>query len=577
LELINAEQSFVEFCGANSGTFDLSWGQEQMCEWMRNSAPHIEHMNLGVLVECTRPTTLGGLRDAVKALVERHEALRTRISLHEDGSYRQVVYATGAIPVRTYRSITWDQSLSVLRELKSSPFTVFEWPLRIAVITADDAVAGVVLCLFHVMTDGWGCDVLSRDLNELLRATPDQRRAMVENSRRPLIQPREHAAAQRGTDRGKSDLRAERFWASQFARFPNDRFPVPLRDPETPRFPKITMESAAAGRALSEAASRYSTTAAVVLISALSVLLSAVSGLEAVTFRLFSANRPSESSRNSIGSFAQEVPVAVEVGDLPFREIMRGVWHASLGAYRVGERDPRRIAKLTDSVITTRGVDPDLECFVNIHSDNGLSGNSRGAGSPPRTALCPTEFYETTGIDEWEEGKFFVNAWPTPGHLRVMFWVDTALFSRDEIVGFLRCLETILLRVATDRDLRAGELICGAEQVAALRRVDGLVQMDGCWVSLEDVRRLLAEVWPSPASQVFLRRDSARTTLTAYLAEGEGGHDPRDVHRAMLEGVRARRFVMTPHHYVICRSAPSNINSEREWQLQSVIVEGPGR
>ncbi|MFD9433588.1 condensation domain-containing protein [Streptomyces sp. NPDC060002] len=573
----------VEFSTATSGVADLTWGQDQVCRWMENSAPYTEHMNLDVLIECeagTR-TTLDDVREALRVVIERHESLRTRLNVWEDGSYRQFVCASGRVPVRVHHCATHEATGVVLEELRRLPFTVFEWPLRVAVVTVSGVVSGVALCLSHVATDGWGVKVIAGDLRELLSAAPEERDALSAGPPRPLLQPREHAAAQRRAG-GRSAVRAEAFWTAQLSRFPNDRFPLPLRTPESPRFPKITMRSPAAARALAEAAARHGTTVNAVLTGALAVLVSALSGLEDATFRLFCANRTSAESRNSVGTFFQIIPVALTVADLPFRDIAHAAWQASLRAYRVGERDPRRLDLLTESVASARGVDLDLECFLNIHGYGG-QGDGKALTALETEATRLTAFDDDGGFDEWEPGKFYVDVWRVSGCFEVTLSADTALFSRDRLTGFLSCLEEVLLRAAARDAPRPKDLVRGAEALAGLRRREDLVLVDGCWVDPAEVQALLTQILSPRTAQVFIETGpTGRPSLTAYLVprqpqKPQKPPSPPEVHRLLLAALPGHRFVMTPHRYVVCAAGPDAPATVEEWRRYEVLSEGPGR
>lgn len=579
MERNDTERVLVEFSAGTSGASDLTWGQEQVCLWMENSAPYIEHMNLDALIECetgTTGTTLDDVREALRVVIERHESLRTRLNVQNDGTYRQFVCASGRTPVQIHHCAAREASEAVLEELRRLPFTVFEWPLRVAVITVSGVVSSVALCLSHVATDGWGIEVIAGDIRELLAATPEEREALSARPPRPLLQPREHAAAQRRAG-GRSEARAEAFWTAQLSRFPNDRFPLPLRTPETPRFPKITMRSHVAARALAEAAERHGTTVNAVLTGALAVLVSAISELEDATFRLFCANRTSPESRNSVGTFFQTIPVAVTVADLPFRDIAHAAWQASLRAYRVGERDPRWLDRLTESVASARGVDLDLECFLNIHGYG--SEGYREAPMAEETAHELTAFHDDGGIEEWEPGKFYVDVWRVSGYLEVTLSADTALFSRDRLTGFLACLETIFLRAAAGDAPRPKDLVRDAEALAGLRRREDLVLVDGCWVDPAEVQALLTQALSPRSAQVFLTPGpTGRPCLTAYLVPGQPQRPPSppEVHRLLLAALPGRRFVMAPHRYVVCAAGPDAPATEEEWCRYVVLAEGPG-
>ncbi|WP_369174969.1 condensation domain-containing protein [Streptomyces sp. R28] len=573
----DTESSCVEFRGATSGSSALTWGQKQMCMWMADSAPYIEHMNLGVLVECTRPTSLEDVRDALKVVIERHEALRTRLNVREDGTFEQMVCAAGKVPIGIHGNATWNDSGTILEELKSLPFTIFEWPLRIAVITSGELVAGIVLCLFHVGMDGWSLQVLHRDIEEFLLATPEERDVLSGSPPRPLLQPREHAQAQLREVGSECEARAEKFWTSQLMKFSNARFPVAFKPSEEPRFSHVTMQSFAVSRALSEASVRYGVSVNTLLISSFSLVLSVMSGLEDATFRLFCANRTA-SSQHSIGNFSQIVPVAVKVSDLPFREILKGALKTSFAAYRVGERDPHRLDRIVDSVISVRGVDPDLECFVNIHGYGDSHATRRETEAAPDTAIQPTDIRKAGGIEEWEPGKFYLDVWSVSECCEMSLQADTALFSSDQLMEFLRCFEEVLLKIVDAEDLSAQEIVGDAKFISDVRREDFLVRIDESWVDLKAVHEMLSEALSTETVQIFTKGEGpVRSSLTAYLTLDQQSCDPRDVHRILLAEIKRRRFVVTPHWYVICESCPSLPATEEEWRLRGVVAEGSGR
>lgn len=238
------------------------------------------------------------------------------------------------------------------------------------------------------------------------------------------------------------------------------------------------------------------------LTGALAVLVSAISGLEDATFRLFCANRTSVESRNSVGTFFQIIPVALTVADLPFRDLAHAAWQASLRAYRVGERDPRRLDLLTASVASARGVDLDLECFLNIHG-YGDQGED-GAPTAQDTAHELTAFDDDGGFEEWEPGKFYVDVWRVSGCFEVTLSADTALFSRRRLTGFLTCLEEILLRAAADDAPRPKDLVRDAAALAGLDRREDLVLVDGCWIDPAEVQALLTRTLSPRSAQVFV-------------------------------------------------------------------------
>ncbi|MDX3228656.1 condensation domain-containing protein [Streptomyces sp. ME19-01-6] len=547
MEQSDGQRQVIEFRGEGSGTYDLTWSQKQVCRWMEQTAPHFANMNLGLLLELPRGADVADATAALRLLIERHEALRTRIHLDGSGVYRQIVHARGRLPVALRECATDEDARSVLADMEGMPFTAVEWPLRVALLLSGGRVTRIAFALSHTATDGWGKEVIQREMIDLISSPPDQRAEIL---RRPVVQPREQAARERA-DGGSAARVVEDYWAGQLRRFPNDRFPVPQRPAESPRFPEVMMASPAAASAIARIAEQHQVTPHTAVVGALSVLLSAISHSGLATFRLFCTNRLSEASRSSLGNFYQVVPVTVEVGELPFREVLGNSWKASMTAYHLGSCDPDRLAELTDALSRDRGVHPDLECFINLHGSRTDSPGAMPDGSPEERDS--TRIRANGGLDIWEPGKFYVDVWRVSQEFVVSLWGDTALFPSDVLSDCLRCLEHILLRVADDGELTAGKALQGAVRPLDVPLQPGLEYIDGCWVDLAEVRRAIVDCLAPRSVKVVPEGDvgGADRTITAYLELDRENPTARDVHRLVGAGIKGRRFAMAPHRYVI--------------------------
>ncbi|MDX2525273.1 condensation domain-containing protein [Streptomyces europaeiscabiei] len=573
MEKGNRKRRFIDFHGKGSGTYDLTWSQKQVCLWMEQAAPHFANMNIGRLVQFEEGTTVAEVEAALKVLMERHEALRTRIHLDSFGAYRQVVHHGGRLPVDILECATEEEAASILADMNEIPFTAVEWPLRVAVLVSAEKVERVALCVSHVASDGWGMEVLCREMDDLVSSNPGRNETV---SCRPVIQPREQADWEK--EKGDSaSRRVEKFWTKHLKCFPNDRFPVPRGSAESPRFPEIVMKSRAAASAIERIAERDQVTSHTVVLGALSVLLGAISRTRRATFRLFCANRPSDASQSSLGNFYQVVPISVEVGDLPFSEVVRKTWQASMRAYLLGPGDPDRLSALEKSLSHDLGVDPDLECFINLHESRRDSSSAARGASPEVPGS--TRVWKEGGIEVWESGKFYVDVWTVSDHFMLSLWGDTTLFSSDVLSGFLSCLEHILLRAAADGELSADETLQEVEHLIDVPMQDGLEYVDGCWVNLSEVRHTLVDCLSPRGVEVVLDREAgaAERRITAYLELGGRSLTVRGVHQLVLDGIRGRRFVMAPHQYVICDGVPDPSKSAEAWTRQPVLSEGSGR
>ncbi|WP_217213919.1 condensation domain-containing protein [Streptomyces sp. AC550_RSS872] len=572
MERANRTRRFISFHGDGSGTYDLTWSQQQVCFWMEQAAPYFSQMNLGGLAHVDGATRVDDVAAALKLLIERHEALRTRIILDSSGVYRQAVHRSGKLPLDIRECATEKEAASILAEMRAVPFTEVEWPLRVAVLVSAGEVQWVALCLSHMASDGWGKDVLCRELVDLASPASDRRESVL---RRPVIQPREQSDWERVNGESAS-RRVEKFWALHLKRFPNDRFPVSTGAAESPRFPEIMMESRAAAKAIEQISQRDRTTPNTVVIAALSILLGAISNTDLATFRLFCANRRSEASRFSAGNFYQVVPISVEVGNLSFREVATKTWQTTMRAYLLGPGHPDRLSVLEESMVHDLGVDPDLECFINLHAQKDSSGAVRDTSSE---ALNSTRIRKRGGVEVWESGKFYIDVWSVSEQLVISLWGDTAFFPSSVLSNLLSCLERLFLSVAADDGPGADGVLQEVRNLIDARMQDGLEYVDGCWVDLSEVRQMLVDCLSPCDVEVVLEgaEGAAQRRITAFLVLGGRSLTVKEVHRLVLDGIRGRRFVMTPHRYVICDRVPDLPRSAEAWTRQPVVSQGAGR
>ena len=573
MQLAKLTRRFIDFQGTGSGNYDLTWSQKQICIWMEQSAPHFENMNLSVLVQIESGTGVDDVETALKLLIERHEALRTRIYLDLSGGYRQSVHRNGKLPVDIFECTTDDEANSILAEMREVPFTEMEWPIRVAILVSAGKVGRVALCVSHMATDGWGIEVLRRELKELASTDYSRKEYAL---RRPVTQPRQQSAIERAN--GNSTVRrVEDFWVTHLKHFPNERFPFPQRVPESPRFPEIMMESRTAAKAIAKISERDQVTAHTIVMGAISILLTALSHTDRATFRLFCANRLNKASRYSLGNFSQVVPLSVQVGDLPFRDVVRNAWQESMCAYRIGAVDPDRLSALEKSLMHELGMAPDLECFINLHVSHEIPTGAAARVTPE--ALDITRIWKRGGQEIWEPRKFFIDVWVVSERLLISLWGDTEIFPSNTLSNFLSFLENILLRAAVDSELNIDGALQEFGQLVDIPIQSGLERFDECWVDLAEVRHSLVDCLRPNDIKVVLDREegTAGRKIKAYLELGDRDLSIRDVHRLMLDRIGNHRFVVTPHTYVLCEGAPGVSNSTDAWACRPVVAEGSGR
>jgi hypothetical protein len=287
----------------------------------------------------------------------------------------------------------------------------------------------------------------------------------------------------------------------------------------------------------------------------------------------------------------QETLLSVDARAASFDELVRRAGAATLTASMNAQMDRQDLLRIIDEVHYGRGIFYRRDCVFNDLSPAapGSPPVDPGAGDPARAARALGQ--TTLRWVEWAEnpGLLLFNLIRIDGEL--IFGISTAStchVPRHEIGLLLRGVELLLVAAAGgDISLdRVGD-ITGIEPV---RRGPDWLRVDSCWVSLAEVRGLVAEALPS-ASQVVAVPDAQRggvggsspldgprdPVLVAYTAGGAGIQTPRQAHAACMALLPGRYAAMAPGHYVICDRVPANPLDPEAWRREKVLAEGDGR
>jgi amino acid adenylation domain-containing protein len=278
---------------------------------------------------------------ALRALVHRHEALRTVLTEDEEGPRQEVRSGAGfaldridlahlpsAAAVTEARRVAADEA--------ARPFDLARGPLfraRLARIGADDHL--LLLTLHHVVSDGWSNTILLREMALLYAAEAQGTEAGLA----PLpVQYADFAAWQRrhlDGDRLRSQLE---WWRERLAdapavlELPTDR---PRRAERTAAGAECTrfFPRELADR-LHAAARRADATPFMALLAAYAVLLARHAGTDDVVVGSPVAGRARGESEGLVGMFVNTLALRTDLsGDPTFHELLGRVRESTLGAF----------------------------------------------------------------------------------------------------------------------------------------------------------------------------------------------------------------------------------------------------
>ncbi|WP_030677498.1 condensation domain-containing protein [Streptomyces sp. NRRL B-1347] len=314
--------------------------------------------NVAMVLRLDGPLDQAALRRALGDVLERHEALRTRVVLGEDGPVQEALPAPREAPLHHTR-VTAGTAVAAVREAADRSFCLAtEIPFRAELFAydtragdsgtddsgsyddrADDGGAYVLLLLIHhIAVDGWSNNRLTRDIGLAYSA----RLAGRDVPWQPLpVQYADYAVWQRAQyapDRlSPTALRQTEFWRSALAGAPEplvmttDRPRPPVPSGSGDHLPLVL--GPALHRELQSTARRSGCTVFVLVHAALALLLHLRGAGEDVVIGATVAGRPDASLDELVGLFVNTLVLRVDLSGAPtVDEVVRRAQAVDLAA-----------------------------------------------------------------------------------------------------------------------------------------------------------------------------------------------------------------------------------------------------
>jgi len=443
-----------------TGPTPLSFAQERL--WFLDQLqPGSAFYNIPAALRLRGALDAEALERALGEIVRRHEALRTTFT-DRDGTPLQVIAPFGGfrVPVRDLSGLDGAAREAQVRRLASEdatePFDLAAGPLFRASLLRLDAEEHVLLvCMHHVVSDGWSMGVLFRELSALYGAFREGRTSPL---RELPVQYADYALWQRRHLRADAVEGELAYWRERLAGAPA-LLELPTDHPRpavqsyrgTREAVELPGELLARLRALgrSEGTTLYMT-----LLAAFQVLLSRYSGSEDVVVGSPIAGRTRREVEELIGFFVNTLVLRTDLGGDPsFREVLRRVREAALGAYAHQDVPfERLVAELQPERSLSHS--PLFQVLFSV-TDAG----DAGANLPGVSTESVESVISTTQFDlhlAFSEG---------PGGFLAVMRYSTDLFERRTIARMLGHLEQVLEEVVEDAELRLSRLrVMGAAE-----------------------------------------------------------------------------------------------------------------
>lgn len=163
-----------------TGPQPLSFAQQRLW-FLDRLAPGSALYNVPLVLDVDGPLDLPALRTALRRLLERHEALRTRFAGDADEPRQVVDPAEDRLDVTDLTALPADTRAAeadrLARQEAGRPFDLATGPLfRARLLRLAGDRARLLLTMHHAVSDGWSVGVLVRDLGALYAAAVDAAR-----------------------------------------------------------------------------------------------------------------------------------------------------------------------------------------------------------------------------------------------------------------------------------------------------------------------------------------------------------------------------------------------------------------
>ncbi len=561
----------VEFAGERAGEGPLTLGQLNVYTWV---TPDDISAILRVELPVPEVVSVDDVAEATGALIARHESLRTTYVPGEQPRQRVAAAGVQLLEVCSLGEGQWglrDRPAvgeALIRWLRESP-DPGPWPVRVAVAIAPSAGDRVIACaaaFSHLAADHDAIEILKGEFAGLL--SDPARRHAAQPGHQPLDQAELEATP---TERHRADAALD-YQREQSRRMPRCLYALPGARASRQSL-VVELSSMAAAMAVRRVAARTRTSRSSIVLTAICAVIARRARYPEVVFPMVSSNRFERHLVNYVGALAQVSITSVEIGGRSFDELAGHTWMRAVEASRHGRYDTAKRDAMAALIEHERGLRLNYGPLFNSLVPESWSGLTAGVGFQPEeidAALARTEL-------RWHPMAF--NATPIwftlsqiDGCLRLeVLSGDAALVPRAELERVLLAVERLLV-AAAHGEVPGGRMpgIIGLEPFAG--NPDRIL-VDHCWVDVADVQRLLDEAVAPAAARVFAS-DGGRP-LVAYLAATSSVRTPEQAHARCMAVLVHHPVAITPRHYVICRTAPSDPADPGAWAAP--LATGTGR
>lgn len=451
--LAATERVPVSFSGEGAGRGELSWGQRAIWLTMLRQG----WLYFGGVMPLPPGKTVRQVADDLGVMMGHYPSMRTRLRFDEAGRPSQELFASGQIALEVYdadadsgldegggdghsdANSARAEELAALVEARYRTMPrdfVGEWPQRVAVVRSRGELTHLIAVTCHLVTDGFGVEVMNRQLAAGLTGTATG------------MQPLEQTVWQGSVAGQRQSDASLRYWERMLLSAPS--LPMPTSpDPREPRRWAGRLRSPALRAAVPMIAERTSTNGSSVLMALYAVALGKVTGVSPVVVWPLVSNRFRPGLAEVVCNLVQFGICVVEVEGVPFDEVAVRTWRAAISAYKYAYYDAAKHDAMIRRVAPQYGPATGIAYFFNDRRTQG----GRAVAEAAMTSRQLSEAGER-GTFEWIERmdnpfeRILLNVEDDPEAVVLSIFADTHFFSPAQIEELMRQMEAVAISAA---------------------------------------------------------------------------------------------------------------------------------
>ncbi|MEV0382615.1 condensation domain-containing protein [Nonomuraea sp. NPDC050643] len=352
----------ISFGGLASAVGPLTWGQRHIRTIQDAHPENRQQFNLYQLWRIPPGNGDRQVLSALRALVERHEALRTRLPNSAGGGLAQHVYADGEFAVRVRDIGTGEcgeeDLYQVAQEVAGGDFTWDEeFLVRFGILTTGGTPAWLVMMASHMIVDGASGAILQREFMALL--------AEPSSIPEPSCQPVRWAAKEQGRQGAETSRRGAEYMRDVLQKHPgrlfggNSAYSGTTEIAGAGGFPVVLGHGPGLGKQVEQLAERWRTSEAAVAMAALARSFATQTGIASFPMGVTCSNRHLPGADGYVGMLAQNGVIGVDVSNASLPEAAAQMWRSLLTGYAHSAYDQDELG----GVLAEAGVDDDYLRF----------------------------------------------------------------------------------------------------------------------------------------------------------------------------------------------------------------------